>query len=149
MNEPAPDGREDVAPGVRVDPAALRFTFARAAGPGGQNVNKLNTAATLTVELDDLAEALPAWALRRLRGLAGQRLARDPDRLIIRSSRSRSQLVNRRDCLLKLRQLVVAAVDRPRVRRPTRPSAAAKRRRLEDKKHRARTKDRRRPPPSD
>ncbi|MEM6458323.1 MAG: alternative ribosome rescue aminoacyl-tRNA hydrolase ArfB [Planctomycetota bacterium] len=153
MNDPGndpghhPDG--SVAPGVRLDPAALRFTFARAAGPGGQNVNKLNTAATLTVTLEDLADALPPWALARLRGLAGHRLAREPDRLVIRSSRSRSQLANRRDCLLKLRRLLIEATDRPRRRRVTRPSPAAKRRRLEDKKHRARTKDRRRPPESD
>ncbi|MEM7625833.1 MAG: alternative ribosome rescue aminoacyl-tRNA hydrolase ArfB [Planctomycetota bacterium] len=147
MSDLAPDdGRVLIAPGVRVDPAALSFTFARGGGPGGQNVNKVNTHAVLTVSLDALAGAMPGWAIERLREIAGRYLAAGPDRLVIHAADSRSQLTNRRSCLAKLRHLIVEATDRPRIRRPTRPSAGAVQRRIDNKKHRSRVKALRRPP---
>lgn len=144
---PAPDeDRPPIAPGVRLDESALSFTFSRGGGPGGQNVNKVNTHATMTVPLDALADAMPAWALVRLRAAAGQYLAAEPDRLVIHATDSRSQLANRRSCVLKLRQLIIQAMQRPRVRRPTRPSARAKQRRLDTKKQRGQIKARRQKP---
>ncbi len=130
----------EIAPGRELPASALRYTFSRGGGPGGQNVNKVSTRATLTVHLDDLAEVLPGWAVRRLRRLAGSWLARDPDRLVISASDSRSQVANRKACVVKLRGLVVAALDRPKRRRATRPSAGAVRRRIEQKKQRGQRK---------
>ena len=151
QNAPMPSpadqpGSEDVAPGVRLPPAALQFTFARGGGPGGQNVNKVNTHAILTVPMDALAQTLHPEALDRLRGAAGRYLAAEPERLVIHASDSRSQLANRRACLLRLRHLLIAAMSRPKRRRPTRPSRAAKQRRLDNKRHRGRIKSDRQPP---
>ncbi|MBB6429048.1 alternative ribosome rescue aminoacyl-tRNA hydrolase ArfB [Algisphaera agarilytica] len=143
---PDDDSRAPIAPGVWLDESAMSFTFSRGGGPGGQNVNKVNTHATLTLPLEALENAMPAWAFARLCDAAGRYLADKPPRLVIHASDSRSQLANRRSCVLKLRQLIVAAMNRPRIRRPTRPSAAAKQRRLDAKKHRSQIKSQRRAP---
>ena len=124
-----------LAPGAALPRSALRFSFARSGGPGGQNVNKVNTKATMTVELADLAGVLDGPALLRLRRAAGRQLA--GDRLIITSSASRSQIANRRACVDKLRRLVKRARHRPRPRKATRPSRGAVERRLKQKSHRA------------
>ena len=113
----------------------LRYTASRASGPGGQNVNKVNSKVTLTISAEALAEHLPVFALRRLPEVAGRQLATEG--LVIVSADSRSQLANRRACLVKLRALLIAAMHRPKVRRATRPSAGAERRRLEAKKRRS------------
>ncbi|MHC4995667.1 MAG: alternative ribosome rescue aminoacyl-tRNA hydrolase ArfB [Planctomycetota bacterium] len=130
------DSLVSVAPGVDLPADIVRFSFDRSRGPGGQNVNKLNTRATLTVDLTDLAKYLDLPTLTRLRHLAGARLT-DDDRLILRCETSRSQLANRRECVEKLRQLIVQAMARPKRRRPTKPSRAAKERRLKAKKVRS------------
>lgn len=146
MDGEAPDNRIPIAPGVLLPESALAFTFSRSGGPGGQNVNKLNTKATLTVETADLAEAMPPWALKRLLIHAGTRLAGDADRLVIHDSSSRSQTSNKQACLAKLRLMIVEAMNRPKRRRPTKPSRGAIQRRLDTKKHRAKIKDKRRDP---
>ncbi|MEO1236482.1 MAG: alternative ribosome rescue aminoacyl-tRNA hydrolase ArfB [Planctomycetota bacterium] len=145
MSPGLPD-HEPIAPGVDLDDAALSFTFSRSGGPGGQNVNKVNSRATLTLRFDALTDALPPDALDRLRRLASAHLATDPERLVIHAASSRSQLANRRACVAKLRRLLTQAMHRPRVRRPTRPSRAARQRRLDAKKHRAQIKAARRRP---
>ena len=143
---PDQPGHDEVAPGLRLPASALRFRFDRGGGPGGQNVNKVNTHAVLTVDLEALAAAMPAAAVDRLRQQAGRYLAADPDRLVIHASDSRSQLANRRACLVRLRHLLIQAMSRPKTRRPTRPSRAAKQRRLDAKRHRGKIKaDRQRP----
>lgn len=147
MPVPSPDNpRDPIAPGVALDESALSFTFSRGGGPGGQNVNKVNTHATMTVPLSALEDAMPAWAVARLRAAAGRYLAADPDRLVIHAADCRSQLANRRSCVAKLRHMLIHAMNRPRLRRPTRPSAGAKQRRLDTKKHRAKIKARRQKP---
>jgi len=146
MTEPVSPNDVEIAPGIYLPESMLRFTFARGSGPGGQNVNKVNTRATLTVQLDDLATVLPADALERLRQQAGSRLAQDPPRLIIVSGESRSQLANRRACIERLRELIVQALRKPRLRRKTRPSRRSVQRRLDVKKQRGRLKQQRTDP---
>ncbi len=144
---PPPGGIDDgdaIAPGVVLPAGALAFTYSRSGGPGGQNVNKLNTRCTMTLQLSDLAPVVPDDALRRLRTLAGSRLARGPERLVITSDVSRSQHANRRACVEKLRELVVASLRQLKTRRATRPTKAAKRRRLDTKRRRGTIKSLRR-----
>lgn len=127
-----------LAPGVVLPNAALRFRFDRSGGPGGQNVNKLNTRATLTVSFADLATVLDADTLQRVRTVAGHWAAED--RLVISAANSRSQLANRRACVARLRWIIEHAARRPRPRRPTRPTRGAVERRLQAKAHRSRIK---------
>jgi len=135
-----------VAPGICLPASALHFTFSRSGGPGGQNVNKLNTKATLTVRIEDLEGQLPDWALRRLLIHAGSRLAGEADRLVIHDSSTRSQHTNRQACLAKLRMMLVEAMNRPKRRRPTKPSRSSIQRRLDSKRRRSMTKADRRGP---
>jgi ribosome-associated protein len=141
-----PADRLEVAPGLAVPQRLLQFTFSRSSGPGGQNVNKLNTRATLTVELDALAPHL-TFPVDRLCRLAGRQCT--GDRLIIASDAHRSQIANRKECLEKLRQLILRARVRPRTRKPTRPTRGSVERRLDHKKQRGQIKRRRRRPPPD
>ncbi len=121
-----------VAPGKSLPLSALQFTFARSGGPGGQNVNKLNTRATLTVGFDQLATVLPDWALQRLQAVAG--LYMITAGLQITCDESRSQHANKQACLDKLRQVLLQALHRPKVRRKTKPSFGSVQRRLQSKK---------------
>jgi ribosome-associated protein len=146
MDEQAPDNRIPIAPGVLLAESMLRFTFSRSGGPGGQNVNKLSTKATLTIQIEDLAPALPLWALKRLLIHAGNKLAGEGDRIIITDSSSRSQQANKQACLAKLRLMVVEAMNRPKRRRPTKPSRGSILRRLDAKRQRSQRKTERREP---
>jgi ribosome-associated protein len=135
------DGGTELAPGVRVSPGGLRIQFARGGGPGGQNVNKLNTKAELWVSLPQIV-GMSYSALQRLRQLAGRRLTA-ADELHLSEENHRSQVANRKEIFLRLRDLIVQAIVEPKRRRKTRPSAGARRRRLESKKHRSEIKARR------
>ena len=115
--------------------AALTWRFVRAPGPGGQNVNKVATAAELRFD----ARVLPDQVCARLKSLAGRRLGRDGT-LVLHARRFRSQERNRADALDRLLALLRQAATPPTPRRPTRPSAGAKRRRLETKRRRSRLK---------
>jgi ribosome-associated protein len=139
--DPHPEG-VGLAPGVRVPEAALRYSFSRSGGPGGQNVNKVNSKAELWVRLDAIAGLHPE-AMERLKTLAGRKIT-DAGELHIISETSRSQLANREEALLRLRQLVLQAQVRPKKRRPTKPSRASKQRRIESKKRRSEVKSNRR-----
>ena len=138
---PPPDGIE-LAPGVRVPAAALRFQFARSSGPGGQNVNKVNTKAELWVPLGSLT-GIGERALGRLRALAGRRLTA-AEEIHIAADTERSQEANRAEALERLRELLIEAMREPKVRRKTKPSKASKQRRLESKRRRSQTKAHRR-----
>ena len=124
---------------VRMD--ALAFKFIRSSGPGGQNVNKVSTAAELRVAITAI-EGLDDRAIERLRDLAGRRINAAGE-LVLRAETSRSQRENREICLEKLRQMVSAAAKRPKVRRPTKPTRGSKERRLEQKSQRGEIKKRR------
>ncbi len=132
------DGQLELPAGVSLPLSGMTFTASRSGGPGGQNVNKVNTKVTLTVPAALLEQHLPEHALRRLPAAAGARLA--GDRLVIAASDSRSQVANRRACLARLRAILVEALHRPRTRRPTKPSRASVQRRLDQKKQRGQTK---------
>ena len=142
-NEISPSsGTHELAPGVFVNDRALELTFARGSGPGGQAVNKLNTAVKLRVSLDDISGLTDA-AQHRLRRLAGQRLTAG-DELLIQSRTHRSQLDNRRACLRKLSELVTEAAREPKPRKRMRPTKAMIERRIKEKKQRSEKKQRRR-----
>src|SRR5262245_41140490 len=109
-----------LARGVWVDPEALRFSYVRSSGPGGQSVNKLSSKAQLRVSVGSIA-GLRADAAQRLRELAGRRLTRE-DELVFSSGTSRVQSDNREACLERLRALVARAVAVPRPRKASRPT---------------------------
>ena len=110
----------------------------RASGPGGQNVNKVSSAVELRFDVTH-TQRLTHEVKLRLRCIAGNRMTLDGV-LVIQAQRFRSQLRNREDALQRLVEMVRAASLSPKGRKPTLPSRAAKRRRLETKKSRAATK---------
>ncbi len=145
MSEPdKPIGAIDLAEGVWATRRDLRYAFSRSGGPGGQAVNKLATKAELRVEVGRIV-GLSGAACRRLRTLAGRRLTRD-DELVLVATGTRSQLENKRACLARLRALVADARKVPRKRKPTRPTRAAKEKRLAQKRVVAKKKEARRKP---
>ncbi len=116
--------------------SAIAIHFARSGGPGGQNVNKLNTKAEVRVRVADLA--FPADDVReRFLAREGTRVTAGGE-LLITSQVHRSQAQNLDECLGRLAGMLRAALVRPRVRRPTRPTAGSRQRRLAEKRHRAR-----------
>jgi len=141
--------RIELAPGVRVPETALRFQYARSSGPGGQNVNKVNTKAEAWVFVAALtAGGLSERAAGRLAALAGRRLT-DAGEIHIASDTHRTQRANREAVLERLRALLVAAIHEPKARRKRKPSRAAKQRRLESKRHRSEIKGNRRAGPGE
>jgi ribosome-associated protein len=130
--------------GIEIDEGAVEESFVRASGPGGQNVNKLATAVRLRFDLGR-AEGLTDGVRERLRRLAGRRLTR-AGVIVIDAQRWRTQERNRADALSRLAELIRLATPPPKLRRPTRPGAAARRRRLAAKAERAETKRLRAPP---
>lgn len=129
-----------ITDGLVIQDAEFDERFIRASGPGGQNVNKVATAVQLRFDVG--ASSLPDEVKARLRALAGQRLTAG-DVLVIESREHRTQGQNRDAARARLAELVARAARRPRKRRATRPTAAARERRLEAKQRRGRLKSKR------
>ena len=123
---------------VRVPAHALQVRAVRASGPGGQNVNKVATKIDLRVDLNAV-EGLKADARARLQWLARHRLDGE-GRLLVTSQVTRNQARNLEDARDKVRDLVAAALVKPRARRASRPTPASRERRLTVKKQRASVK---------
>src|SRR3954467_5456189 len=115
-----PDGGVEVAPGVRVAESSIRFQYARSGGPGGQNVNKVNTKAELWVPVGALV-GITHRAIERLRTMAGRRLT-TADEIHITAETERSQESNRAAVLERLRELIIQAKHEPKPRKKTKPS---------------------------
>ncbi|MFZ2140240.1 MAG: alternative ribosome rescue aminoacyl-tRNA hydrolase ArfB [Xanthobacteraceae bacterium] len=124
---------------ISIDERELEERFIRASGPGGQNVNKLATAVQLRFDARH-SPSLPAQVRTRLERLAGRRLTREGV-LVISAQRHRTQERNRQDALERLIALIQRAAVAPVPRRPTKPTAGARERRLQSKKHRGSIKD--------
>ncbi len=125
-----------------MDKTHLLFGFSRSGGPGGQNVNKVNTKTELRVRPEDL-HGLSGRAMQRLVTMAGRRVDAQGALLLV-SGNQRTQEANRRACVEKLRDLIAASLIEPKSRRKSKPSRGSKIRRLESKRLHSHRKSERR-----
>jgi ribosome-associated protein len=130
-----------IAPGLSLDESEIDEKFVRASGPGGQNVNKVATAVELRFDPAGSAAVSPDM-LARLRTIAGARMTADGV-LVIQARRHRTQAQNRADARERLLSLLRQAMVVPRRRRKTKPTSAARERRVHAKRQRSMTKERR------
>ena len=123
--------RITITPALSLDPAEIAITYIRASGPGGQNVNKVSTAAQLRFDLRG-SPSLPEAVKARSANLAGSRLTQAGE-IVITADRHRTQALNRDDAVARLIELLAEAAVPPKPRRKTRPTLGSKLRRLEGK----------------
>ena len=129
---------------LSLDENEIEEVFVRSAGPGGQNVNKVASAVQLRFDAVN-SRSLPPEVRERLIRLAGKRMTESGE-LIINARRFRTQGRNRQDAMDRLKALIRKASEKPRPRRKTRPTAASKQRRLDEKRRHSRAKRTRRSP---
>ena len=133
-DQPMPRARIQVTPTIALHPDEIQERFVRASGPGGQNVNKVSTAVELRFDVKN-SPSLPEYVRRKLTVLAGRRLTQDGV-LILQAQKHRTQERNREDALARLIELIQKAAERQAPRIKTKPSFAAKQRRVDEKKSR-------------
>lgn len=124
-----------ITPNLTIDESKIDWQFVRAQGPGGQNVNKVSSAAQLRFN----TYSLPPDVLMRLQKIAGKKITQEGE-LIITAQRFRSQEQNRQDALNKLIALLQQASIKPKKRRKTKPTKASVQRRLEKKQRQSKIK---------
>jgi ribosome-associated protein len=131
----------EITPTVSINENELDFTFIRAEGPGGQNINKVSTAVQLRFDIAD-SPSIPDDVKARLIKIAGRRITKNGI-LIIEARRYRTQEGNREDAIHRFIELIRRALIKPKRRKKTRPSQASQEKRLREKKHRGEIKRKR------
>lgn len=127
----------EITPGISIPLSEVEFTAIRASGPGGQNVNKVSSA--IHLRFDILASSLPVEIKATLLDVRDRRLNRDGV-VVIKAQRYRDLEKNRQDALLRLQVLFQHALQNKPKRIPTRPTKAARQRRVDEKTRRGQVK---------
>ena len=123
----------EITDAIRIPDEELEWTYARSGGPGGQNVNKVSSKAVLRWKFAATAAAIPDTARARMTARFPSRFTTDGD-VVISSQEFRDQERNRMACVEKLTAMIVESLPEPTVRKKKKPSKAAKRRRVADKR---------------
>jgi ribosome-associated protein len=141
-----PSGPDElvITDAVRIPLLEFKFTASRSGGPGGQNVNKVNSRIQIRWNPTASPSIAPDVAERFVK-LAGKRMTKDGE-ILITCQESRDAPKNKAECLDRLAELLRAALVKPRVRKATKPSRGSKERRLKEKRFRSETKQGRRKP---
>lgn len=137
----------EITPTLFIKEDELKFSFIRAPGPGGQNVNKVSTCVQLRFNVVH-SSSLPEDLRIRLLNFLGNKVTLSGD-FIIRASRFRTQLRNKQDAIRRLQAIIIQVIEPPKKRKKTKVSYASKLQRLEKKKKKAKKKSLRRIPKGD